>query len=353
MLDAGARSETSASDLRPPPQPPNPFRVAEKSFKAYKDGRPCDAMKRLVDFAVPDDDGVFSRVPVSDLAPPWLHAAQIYSLQGVDGFRFIRCPFDHDAQLRLASTALREWIEPPSATNLELHGVGPLTNLWEGHERDPHGSSLSRLTWATVGYQYQWTERQYDPSKHSPFPAELEQLGSDLAAACGWVLHPEAAIINLYGVWSTMGGHVDDAEPCQTAPIVSISLGLDAVYLLGRETKESEPVAIRLRSGDVVLQGGQSRSFVHGVPRVLAGTLPDELSERRYADRAAGRLATVARWLSDHRLNINVRQCWDRDAGTHELGLRRSDASERSSASHAGGAVIENGDNLNHKKRRL
>ena len=46
--------------------------------------------------------------------------------------------------------------------------------------------------------------------------------------------------------------------------------GLDAVYLIGGETKEVAPTAIRLRSGDVVVQGGRSRGYYHGVPRVLA-----------------------------------------------------------------------------------
>lgn len=51
-----------------------------------------------------------------------------------------------------------------------------------------------------------------------------------------------------------MGGHLDDAEPCQTAPIVSISIGLDAIYLLGGRTKATEPLPMLLRSGDVILQ---------------------------------------------------------------------------------------------------
>ena len=114
-----------------------------------------------------------------------------------------------------------------------------------------------------------------------------------------------------------MGGHLDDAEPCQRAPIVSLSLGLDAIYLLGGASKAEPPRALRLRSGDVVLQGGASRGFYHGVPRVLAGTLPTMLRPENAAD---SELSPFARWLLDHRLNINVRQVFEAEV---EGGARK------------------------------
>ena len=255
--------------------------------------------------------------------PEWLRSARIWAINGIDGFRFLRCPFSVEAQLQLVRSALSEWIEPPSANNLATaHGVSAAaaadhTNLWARHSAQPDGSLLSKLTWATVGYQYQWTPREYDPRFRSHFPAELAQLASALAGACGWSLRPEAAIINLYSHGSLMGGHRDDAEPCQDVPIVSISLGLDCVYLLGGETKATPPVAMRLRSGDVIVQGGLSRGYVHGVPRVLRDSLPAALQACGAADaddsEACARLAPFARWLRDHRLNINVRQVFAAD----------------------------------------
>ena len=305
-----------------PPGPSSsttPFRAAEKALKAYRDPRrqqDPQVWSSVIDF---DDAeahaGSIERLAPAAGAPPWLGAAHIWSLRGVDGFRFIRCPFDENRMLDLAQLALTEWIEPPSATNLPTAAgvtIDGHAQLWDRHQREPEGSLLSRLAWATVGYQYQWTERRYDPSKRSPFPPELAVLSSELAAACGWQLTPEAAIINLYGPASTMGGHKDDAEPCQTAPIVSISLGLECVYLLGGETKADPPVALRLRSGDVVVQGGASRRYVHGVPRIFAGSLPPALSAESPLASAAAALRPVASWLETHRLNINVRQVFDR-----------------------------------------
>lgn len=317
---------------------PNAYKLAEKLHKAYRDGRPADqaAINEIIDFDASHD--LVERVAVAADAPAWLRSASVYSLRGVDGFRFIRCPFSAERQLQLTRAALCKWVEPPSATNLPTaQGVPaddadgtPYSALWARHQRSPDNSLLSRLTWATLGYQYQWTERRYDEKHRSPLPPELGTMSSELAAVCGWQLHPEAAIVNLYSATSTMGGHRDDAEPCQSVPIVSISLGLDAVYLLGGPTKEAPPLAMRLRSGDVIVQGGASRGFVHGVPRVFPGTAPPALAAAAAADAAAAgggatrggaadvaeggaeSLEPFARWLSEHRLNLNVRQVFPR-----------------------------------------
>ena len=69
-----------------------------------------------------------------------------------------------------------------------------------------------------------------------------------------------------------MGGHLDDGEPDQVNPIISFSLGLSCVFLIGSTTKKDKPNAIRLDSGDVVLMSKESRVCYHGVPRVIKGS---------------------------------------------------------------------------------
>jgi hypothetical protein len=59
-------------------------------------------------------------------------------------------------------------------------------------------------------------------------------------------------------------GHVDDAEEALECPIVSFSLGQSAVFLMGGPTKDEQPTAILLRSGDAVVMSGGARMCFHG-----------------------------------------------------------------------------------------
>lgn len=73
-----------------------------------------------------------------------------------------------------------------------------------------------------------------------------------------------------------MTGHLDDAEIDQESPIYSFSFGLSCIFLMGGRTKEEEPTAIKLNSGDLLsnffpnlVMAGESRKCYHGVPRIL------------------------------------------------------------------------------------
>ena len=242
-------------------------------YKCYKDCRPPPSFDQVID--VDREHAEVEELPLHEDTPEWLRSGtRLYLLRGVDGFRLLRSPLSAAQQLQLAEAALSEWIEPPVVTNLNLHH-GPCARLWSRHleQSDPDGPLLARLSWATLGQHYRWTERAYEPeSRPDTFPPALAQLTTELASAAGEAVRPQAAIVNFYSADSTMGGHLDDAEPCQTAPIVSLSLGLDAIYLIGGRTKAEPPRAVA-PLGDVIIQGGESRGFYHGVPRIVAGTL--------------------------------------------------------------------------------
>jgi alkylated DNA repair protein alkB family protein 1 len=289
------------------PHPPTAANASAQLYKCYKDGRPPPSFDQVID--VDREHSEVEEVPLPEGTPEWLHSStRVYLLRGVDGFRLLRSPLSAAQQLQLVEAALSEWIEPPVITNLNLHH-GPCARLWSRHreQSDPDGSLLARLSWATLGQHYRWTERAYEAeSRPDTVPPALAQLTAELASAAGEAVHPQAAIVNFYGADSTMGGHLDDAEPCQTAPIVSLSLGLDAIYLIGGPTKAEPPRAVWLRSGDVIIQGGESRGFYHGVPRVVAGTLPPALEQ---AAATPGQREVVA-WLREHRMNVNVRQVY-------------------------------------------
>uniref|UniRef100_A0A0K6SB14 Alpha-ketoglutarate-dependent dioxygenase AlkB-like domain-containing protein n=1 Tax=Chromera velia CCMP2878 TaxID=1169474 RepID=A0A0K6SB14_9ALVE len=80
---------------------------------------------------------------------------------------------------------------------------------------------------------------------------------------------PEAAIVNFYSPGDKLCGHKDDVEIERDAPVVSITLGLSAIFLVGGSSAEDWPVPLLVRSGDVMVMGGESRFVLHGVPRVF------------------------------------------------------------------------------------
>ena len=90
-------------------------------------------------------------------------------------------------------------------------------------------------------------------------------------------MEPEGGIVNLYSPDSSMGGHRDDAELTMDEPVVSFSLGCDAIFLLGGSTRAESPVPLRLHSGDVLLMGGPARLAFHGIACTIPHTSPSEL----------------------------------------------------------------------------
>lgn len=102
--------------------------------------------------------------------------------------------------------------------------------------------------------------------------------------------------------------HVDRSEVCATSPLVSISLGNAAIFLIGGVTRETEPLPILLQSGDVVIMSGPTcRRAYHGVPRILEGTLPRHLTESEDHENQI-EWEPYKEYMRTTRININMRQ---------------------------------------------
>ena len=162
-------------------------------------------------------------------------------------------------------------------------------------------------------------------------PRHIGELCDDLCGLIGVTMNAEAAIVNYYRPGDTMGGHVDDAETDRSLPLVSVSLGCSAVFLVGGATRDVAPTAVWLRSGDACIFTGEARSYYHGVPRILPDTCPSHLREATAwpdapgpgdgdssdAAYAAGRpaddeaLRGLCEFLRGSRLNLNVREVGD------------------------------------------
>lgn len=120
------------------------------------------------------------------------------------------------------------------------------------------------------GYRYQATH----PIRGTllpPIPPELLRLMAHYG------LQADALLINLYEGDSSLGLHQDKDEADLTAPVISISLGSTAEFLLGGQKRSDPTRTLLLKSGTIMQLAGQHRLAYHGVKRILPGTGPAEL----------------------------------------------------------------------------
>jgi DNA oxidative demethylase len=124
------------------------------------------------------------------------------------------------------------------------------------------------------GYRYART----DPATGQPWPAMpplFRSLAARAAAEAGFAsFMPDACLINRYEPDTKLSMHRDEDERDLGAPVVSVSLGLPAVFLWGGLSRKDRPARIRLESGDVVIWGGPARLTYHGIALLAEGEHP-------------------------------------------------------------------------------
>ena len=266
-------------------------------------------------------------------------------LDGVGGgFCFIPGALDEAQQKYWIERALCAYLGPPNATNLDAHYQVPPEGLWHHYERlvvadgaerlpliriphpddgaasraqppvlslgrDEMRALLRRIRWATLGFQYDWTSKEYDfGHSPAPFPPDLALWSAQVCRAAGFGenFRAEAGIVNFYQPGDTLTGHVDRSERNMDVPLISLSLGASCIFLLGGPSREDPVTPILLRPGDVIFMTGSSRHFFHGVPRILPGLSPRLSFDKEHGDPPALEMALEV--LGDARININARQ---------------------------------------------
>lgn len=130
--------------------------------------------------------------------------------------------------------------------------------------------------WVSDHQGYRYTVKDPITSKSWPImPASFQQLATEAAAEAGFDdFHPDACLINQYQVGASMGLHQDKNELDFNQPIVSVSLGMPAIFQFGALTRAGKTLKIPLVHGDVVVWGGQSRLNFHGIAPLKMGTHP-------------------------------------------------------------------------------
>lgn len=128
-------------------------------------------------------------------------------------------------------------------------------------------TSCGPLGWISdrAGYRYS----AVDPVSGAPWPAmptplrALAQAAAERAGFGGF--EPDACLVNHYAPGARMSLHQDRDERDLSAPIVSVSLGLPATFLLGGDTRDVRPARVPLAHGDVLVFGGPARLCFHGI----------------------------------------------------------------------------------------
>lgn len=232
-----------------------------------------------------------------------------------------------EVQISLLDKLLhRDLSNPNHKTNLHLHyhmpeasTLDPVLVSYFDLERSstilPKDSSVhkpvsmtqmleKKLRWVTLGGQYDWTQKIYPHGEPPDFPTDV----ADLLRGVFPRVDPQAAILNLYSPGDTLSLHRDVSEECDR-PLISLSIGCEAMFLVAN-SDGSESATIRLRSGDAILMSGASRYAWHAVPKVLPGTCPDSLQSWP-AGAADADYEQWHGWLTNKRINLNVRQMRD------------------------------------------
>ncbi|MFC3943926.1 DNA oxidative demethylase AlkB [Pseudomonas gingeri NCPPB 3146 = LMG 5327] len=152
-------------------------------------------------------------------------------------------------------------------------------------------SSCGTWGWTTdrSGYRYS----AVDPQTGRPWPAMpdvFRQLAVDAAQRAGFAhFIPDACLINRYVPGAKMSLHQDRNEQDFSAPVVSISLGLPAMFLFGGHERSDKTLRVPLFHGDVVVWGGVDRLRFHGVLPIKDGRHPQLGAERiNFTLRMAG-----------------------------------------------------------------
>ncbi|KZT33028.1 hypothetical protein SISSUDRAFT_993502 [Sistotremastrum suecicum HHB10207 ss-3] len=238
---------------------------------------------------------------------------------------------------------------PVNVTNLAIINSVPKAPAPPSPGTSPSTASelLERLRWANLGYFYHWGTKSYDLRKTLiPIPERIQSTCKNVVQSINWhavwwnkdqisgwdnetpdwqdwkrTYQPDAGIVNFYQPKDTLMGHVDRSEVSCTTPLVSISIGNSAIFLIGGQTRDVEPLPILLRSGDVIVMSGPfCRRAYHGIPKILPNTSPSKL----FTDSKDNESSAYRSYLQSTRININVRQVFPRGYQFADIGLEGS-----------------------------
>lgn len=177
----------------------------------------------------------------------------------IRGFRLWRGLLDRAAQAALVADLRQVAVAAPF--------YAPVTP--GGRPMSVRMTSAGRLGWVTDRRGYRYDARHPSGVPWPPVPAAVLALWRQLT---GLSRDPDCCLVNFYGPGARMGLHQDRDEGDFSFPVLSVSLGDEALFRVGGVDKPAPTESFWLRSGDVLLMGGAARLAWHGVDRVRHGS---------------------------------------------------------------------------------
>ena len=172
-----------------------------------------------------------------------------------------------------AAVLLRGFARPDETTLLaeleQIISLAPFRHMITpgGFEMSVAMTNCGHYGWVSDNNGYRYDPRNPLTGKAWPaMPAAFSTLANNAAAAAGFKqFHPDVCLINCYEPGAKLSLHQDKDEQDFLQPIVSVSLGVPAVFLFGGLIRNDRTERIPLAHGDVVVWGGPDRMRYHGV----------------------------------------------------------------------------------------
>lgn len=172
---------------------------------------------------------------------------------------------------RARSEELMTLVEQVAAENPFRHRITP-----GGHRMSVAMTNCGDSGWTTDSRGYQYSEQDNLSGQRWPaMPPLFRQLAVTCAREAGFNgFNPDACLLNRYQPGAKLTLHQDKDERDLRQPIVSVSLGLPAIFLFGGFERGDACQRVLLEHGDVVVWGGPSRLRYHGILPLKPGIHP-------------------------------------------------------------------------------
>lgn len=144
-----------------------------------------------------------------------------------------------------------------------------------GKQMSVRMTSAGDYGWVSDRRGYRYEPRHPDGMAWPPIPERVLDIWRSVSGASR---DPQCCLVNYYDAEARMGLHQDRDEADFSMPVVSISLGDEALFRVGQTTRGGPTKSVWLRSGDVAVLTGAARLAYHGIDRVRPGSstlLPD------------------------------------------------------------------------------